>query len=389
MPWIWVRAESKGVRYGRSPISSEGRVIVSGVELRALVTGACGVTTRAVVRCIRSSSYFSSVFLVGVDAGENDFGFHEGLYDRVYRIRSVDDEEYWTEVAYLADRYNLAQAIVVPEREVLEWAQNPTLPLEVSIPGASFAQLAGDKGRLFAALSSAGLAPRSKLIQSREIRGFLNDADTGYPIWMRPHHFGVSSGAGAYRAQDSSKALAWASLHDEVASWQLAEFVSGRNVAVAALFKSGNLMRLALYERLEYFMGSIVPSGVSGNISRGRLFADARVEQEAIRAFRILEDASGERANGLMTLDGLIRSDGALAVTEVNLRPTACISSFAQGGFDIASDWIAGVCGLDLGSYAVGQFPSDNVLLRDIDGVPIWLAEGVGVHTVESTMQEE
>ena len=58
--------------------------------LNILVTGACGVTPRAIARSLRASSHFPDARLVGADRGGNWYGFYEGLYERVYR-----DSEEW------------------------------------------------------------------------------------------------------------------------------------------------------------------------------------------------------------------------------------------------------------------------------------------------------
>ena len=65
--------------------------------LNILVTGACGVTPRAIVRSLRASSVLSGATLVGADRGGNWYGFYEGLYDRVYRV-SVPNEPGYAEL---------------------------------------------------------------------------------------------------------------------------------------------------------------------------------------------------------------------------------------------------------------------------------------------------
>src|SRR5262249_50216851 len=96
-----------------------------------------------------------------------------------------------------------------------------------------------------------------------------------------------------------------------------------RNGAWRVLFREGGLRRAGCYERLEYFMGHLAPSGVTGNINRGRLLNDERARALAEQAVRFVGGLTGERAHGLLTVD--LREDrtGALKVTQINARHVA------------------------------------------------------------------
>src|SRR5256714_15683588 len=62
--------------------------------LNILVTGACGVTPRAIARSLRASSPFADARLVGADRGGNWYGFYEGPYERGYRDSEPSDPGY-------------------------------------------------------------------------------------------------------------------------------------------------------------------------------------------------------------------------------------------------------------------------------------------------------
>ena len=116
----------------------------------------------------------------------------------------------------------------------------------------------------------------------------------------------------------------------------LAEHLPGRNIACTLLFHEDELLKAGCYERLEYFMGHLAPSGITGNINRGRLVNDGRARALAEQTVRLVAEAAGERAHGLLTVD--LREDrtGALKVTEVNVRHVAATSALAAGGANMA-----------------------------------------------------
>ena len=54
---------------------------------KILVTGACGVTSRSVVRSLMSSPIFGGrCEFVGTDVCHLEYGIYEGLYDKVYKV---------------------------------------------------------------------------------------------------------------------------------------------------------------------------------------------------------------------------------------------------------------------------------------------------------------
>ena len=68
------------------PLEGRGLPFRHVAPLNILVTGACGVTPRAIARSLSASSLFADARLVGADRGGNWYGFYEGLYERVYRV---------------------------------------------------------------------------------------------------------------------------------------------------------------------------------------------------------------------------------------------------------------------------------------------------------------
>ena len=357
--------------------------------LRILVTGACGVTPRAVARSLRLSPVCADATLIGTDRGGNWYGFYEGLYDRVYRVSQPDDPGYTDLLAQICRDEEIDVALVVPEAEVRYWSRLE-FPVPALLPPPGLVDVAISKRKLYDELRESGLVPRYRIVDRDELlarRGL--DLD-GSPVWLRDYSDASSSGIGSIKVSEPEEAYAWAYLNPEIPSYMVAEHLPGRNIACTLLFVDGELLKAGCYERLEYFMGHLAPSGVTGNINRGRLVNDERARVLSEQAVRLVAEATGERAHGLLTVD--LREDhtGALKVTEINVRHVAATSALAAGGANMSEAQVLAALGrLDEIGDPVPHFPEDNVILRDIDGRPLWLTGyrelAVGEHVPRPT----
>lgn len=339
-----------------------------------LVTGACGVTSRSVVRALRQDNdQLQELLLVGTDTGHNPYGFHERLCDSYYKVPHADDSRYWSSIHRICESGDLKAALVVPEVELIRWVSDNQAQLDALLPGQTFALTAGSKACLYEALEGTGLVPEFRNIPSMNQDFEAATYDFPFPAWLRPHEIGASSGRAAGRVEDQQGALAWTKAHPEIKSWQLVKFVGGRNFSANVLMINGHFVAGAQYERLDYFMAKTTLSGVTGNISRGRLDFCPVVADTTLAAIRHLEGHTGERASGLYGVDLLLSNedDERGFVTEVNLRPTACIESFALGGFNLASYWLKATLGEDFAWPGWAEFQGSQEILRDIDGVPL------------------
>jgi hypothetical protein len=358
-----------------------------GERLNILITGACGVTPRAIARSLRLSPRFADARLVGADRGGNWYGFYEGLYERVYRVSQPRDSGYPELIAEICGQEQIDVALVGPEAEVLFWSGRE-FPVPTLLPPPGFVEIAISKSKLYDALRETGLVPRFRLVGRDELLAEGGLQLDGGPVWLRDYSDASSSGIGSIQVSEPGEARAWAYLNPEIPGYMVAEHLPGRNIACSLLFHEDELLKAGCYERLEYFMGHLAVSGVTGNINRGRLVNDERARVLAEQAIRLVCGRTGEPAHGLVTVD--LREDrtGALKVTEVNVRHVAATSALAAGGANLAEAQILASLGrLDEIGERVPHFPEDNVILRDIDGEPIWLTEyrelAVGEHAPE------
>jgi hypothetical protein len=341
--------------------------------LNILVTGACGVTPRAIARSLHASPLFADARLIGADRGGNWYGFYEGLYERVYRDSETSDPGYPGLVAEICRKEEIDVAIVGPEAHVRFWSGRE-FPVPALLPPPGIVEIAISKSKLYDALRETGFVPKYRIASRDELLARHELALDGGPVWLRDYSDGSSSGIGSIQVTEPEEAYAWAYLNPGIPSFMVAEHLPGRNVACSLLFHEDELLKAGCYERLEYFMGHLAVSGITGNINRGRLVNDERARAVAEQAVRFLGKLTGEPAHGLLTVD--LREDrtGALKVTEINVRHVAATSALAAGGANMAEAQVLATLGrLDEIGEPVPHFPDDNVILRDIDGAPLWL----------------
>lgn len=306
--------------------------------MKVLITGACGVTSRAVARSIRLSKRFHPLEIIGIDNEPVPYGLFEGLFDRIYRSPYVDDSFYeeWIR-KFVADELPDA-AIVNPELEVLFWSSKG-FPVSAILPPCDFCHIAISKRRLYESLSQTGLVPPFSIINSDLMINRRVLHIDKWPVWIRDITEGSSSGRGSILAKNSGEACAWALLNPEIQQFMFSEYLPGRNFACTLLYSKGELKRIACYERLEYFMSRVVMSGVSGNITRGRLVNDKRLVNVSKDAIDILVKQTGELMDGLVAVDLKEDIEGHLYITEINLRNVAANYAFALAGFNIITDF--------------------------------------------------
>ena len=341
--------------------------------MNILITGACGVTPRAIARSLRMSEAFGDARLVGVDRGGNWYGFYEGLYDRVYRVSTPADPGYEALIREICAKEEIDAAIVAPEVEVSFWSARE-FPAPALLPPPRLVEIAISKRKLYDSLRETGLVPRYSIVSRDDLLRREGLDLSGGHAWLRDFSDASSSGLGAIAVSDAEQAYAWAYLNPGIASYMVAEHLPGRNLAAMLLFHEGELLKAACYERLEYFGGHLAPSGITGNINHGRLVNDERAREVGERAVRLVGEIAGETPHGLLTADLRGDATGALKVTEINVRHVAATSALAAGGANLSEAQLLVTLGrLDEVGEVAPRFPDDNAILRDIDGEPLWL----------------
>ena len=83
-------------------------------KIRILVTGACGVTSRSVVRSLNKSEIFAGKCnFIGTDVCYNEYGIYEGLYKRVYKVPYFNSEAYRPLMEKIIEENKIEYAILI------------------------------------------------------------------------------------------------------------------------------------------------------------------------------------------------------------------------------------------------------------------------------------
>lgn len=341
--------------------------------MNILVTGACGVTSRSIVRSLNASRLFQHATFIGTDVCHNLFALAEGLYEHIYRVPPATEPSYAQTLNRICAQENISLAIVIPELEVLFWTRHE-LSVPCLLPPPEFCAIAGSKRALYETLSGTGTVPHHDIASREAILDGGYVPSTGWPCWIRAHEVGSSSGRGSLLARNHDDLKAWTMLNADIESFMVSEYLPGRNFACHLLYHDGNLIKTGTYERLEYFMGRTAPSGITGNISRGRLLNDDRVLATSRAAVEAICRKTGENMQGIVAVDLREDAHGHPMVTEINLRHVACTSAFASAGHNLAEAQALATLGrLDEIGPVMHDYPEGNLILRDIDGAAIWV----------------
>lgn len=337
-----------------------------------LVTGACGVTSRSVVRALMRSVHFKDMCrFIGTDVCYNLYGAFEGLYEKVYRVPYSSDSGYRETMQRIIDENFIEYAIVIPEPEMLYWCEHPFNVKFHSIP-PRFARKASDKLELYKLLEHTGLVPEFQKLDSD---ASPDSICLEYPMWMRNHTPGTTSGTGAFLAHDYTQLKSWQAIHNNSSDLMLSEYLSGRNLGCFLLYSNGELLRYGTLERCGYIMSKVAISGITGNTCKGRLINDIEPMLRAREAVGRVLAKTGEKMNGLVVVDMKENSEGTPFVTEINIRHVAMTEIMAMGGLNFAETQMLLLSGQShlISKEKTVAFPHDNLFLRDVDGKPVWL----------------
>lgn len=343
--------------------------------IKILVTGACGVTSRSVVRSLNVSKRFAGKCeFIGTDVCYNEYGIYEGLYKKVYKVPYFNDANYRPMMERIIKENNIEYAILIPEPEVKYWSENPFDVKFLRIP-AEFCGKVLSKKSLYDNLADKPYIPKYQIISRKDMMNSELNIKIAYPLWIRDFAEGTTSGKGSLMANDYEDVKAWAVLNKGISQFMLSEFLPGRNLACFTLFNKGKLVKYGVAQRIDYLMGKVAVSGITGNTCKGKLLNDKKVFDVAYDAVMSIIKKTGEEMNGLVVTDLKEDKNGNPIVTEINIRHVAFTSTFANAGFNFSEYQLLILMGREkeIPVELTMTFPEDNCMLRDVDGLPIYL----------------
>ncbi len=358
--------------------------------MKILITGACAVSARNVLRSLKMSKLFKNATFIGCDMCSILYGAYSGDFDKLYRVPAVSSPKYREVMEEILAKEKPDAAMVIPEVEVLYWAKHP-FDVPHLIPDARFCEVAISKRKLFALLKDSELVPKSFNVKKDEVYSDDFVAPLPYPMWIRDASAGTASGKGSFMAKDLSDLRAWVEINSGIDNFQLSEYCPGGNYGVLCLFENGELLKLAIAERLEYIMAKVAVSGITGNTSKGRFLNDESIKHNALKAIDIVSKTTHTTMNGLVVVDMKADANGDAKVTEINIRYVAYNCCLANAGFNLAEYHLLAILGRssELTREVEMTFPKNNLFLRDVDGTPIYIPNYTPLKIGESVQSSD
>ena len=343
--------------------------------IKMLITGACGVTSRSVVRSLNKSDLFKGqIEFIGTDICNLKYAPYEGLYKKVYYVPAFNDPKYPEIMQRIIDENEIEYAIVIPEPEALFWSQNPFNVKFMRIP-PKFGEEVLSKKRLYENLMGTGLTPKFQVLSNEDLLSDSSKIELEYPMWIRDYAEGTTSGKGAYLAHDYKHLCAWVEINENIDTFMLAEYLPGRNLACFLSYNNGELIQYGVAQRIDYLMGKVAVSGITGNTSFGKLLNDKNVFDISMKGVNKILKKTGEIMHGLVVVDLKEDANGVPMITEINLRHVAFTSTFANAGLNFSEAQLLCMLGREKDIPVKGTitFPENNAMLRDVDGLPIYI----------------
>lgn len=342
--------------------------------MKILITGACSVSARNVLRSLKMSDKFKDASFIGWDMCGILYGAYSKDFDSFYKVPEVNEPNYREVAQTIIDQEKPDAVMVLPEVEVLYWSRHP-FNVSFMTPAPEFCELAISKRKLFGLLKGTGLVPVSEDLRREDAFDDNYRLSLAFPLWVRDPSAGTASGKGSFKAENLSELRAWILINTGIDSFQISEFCPGGNYGVLCLFENGKLLKCAIAERMEYIMSKVAVSGVTGNTSKGRFLNDEHIKQRALDAIGCVCKATGTTMHGVVVVDMKADADGVAKVTEINIRYVAYNSLLASAGFNLAEYHLLATLGRsdELSSNVEMEFPKNNLWLRDVDAVPVYI----------------
>lgn len=344
-------------------------------KLKILITGACGVTSRSVVRSLNKSEIFAGKCeFIGTDICNLLYAPFEGLYKKLYYVPLFNSPDYPKMMERIIKENQIEYAFIIPEPEALFWSEHPFDVKFMKIP-PKFGEEVLSKAKLYENLSGTGLVPKFQVVDSAKVLSDAKSVSLSYPMWIRDYSEGTTSGKGSYLAKDYEHLCAWIKINENINTFMLAEYLPGRNLACFLSYSDGELLQYGVAERVNYLMGKVAVSGITGNTSYGRLLNDDKVYEVALKGVNKILEKTGDVMNGLVVVDLKEDANGNPLITEINLRHVAFTSTFANAGLNFSETQL--LCMMnrkdEIKVRGTKKFPKNNAMLRDVDGLPIYI----------------
>jgi hypothetical protein len=346
---------------------------------KILVFGVGGPTPRSFVRSIKESQEAFQYTFIGVDSNYLAYGLYsKELFYNTYLVPDCEDNDYWDIINQIIETEQIDAAIVLPEKEVLEWSKNYSTklkrPIKYMLPDYNLVFNLVNKHRLYELLEGTEFVPKFLNIDTdnynyNEICNKLTKE-----FWIRAPD--GSSGLAAKKIANEADLHKWFMLNPTIDSYLASEFLPKRNIGCILLYHENELISASCFERVNYIMSKVAPSGITGNVSYAKLLNESSIIEFSRNALEFISKQLKAPLNGPFTVDIKEDYESKLKITEINVRYIAPVSCFAAGGANIPLDHLQ----ILFNKYTkpkpyIHQFDEGLVFHREVDFTPILMQE--------------
>lgn len=311
--------------------------------MKILITSCFGIVGRGIINSIKQSVYKDS-YIIGTDILNRRYGLKSDYVDKLIQVPRFSDEKYIDTILEIAQKESPDVVLVNNELEVLKLAQ--TELKNTLLPNYSFANVAIEKGKVFDALGGKDLVPDSQNLEREDIFNNNFFLKEGEKIWIRDIAAGSTGGAGATICSSKKEVIKWVKNHEELKKIQLSEYLPGANIACSMLYQNGTLKSAVCAERKNYFLGNLVPSGVTGVVDFGLIFYKESIVEKCRKMVELIPGS--DTLDGIITIDLKADSKNILKLTEINLRYIGLVHPFSLTCFNIVEDHLSLILGEEI-----------------------------------------
>ena len=349
---------------------------------RILVTGAGGVSGVNFVRALRATP--ERLYIAGTDYNPYHINFPD--LDASYRTPKHSDASFFEIVHGIVEKETIDFLHPNPEVEAYVIALNrDKVKAKLFLPSVKAIEASRDKYLTAKILSESGLAPKTKLLEG------VDDVDEafasmGSPLWVRIKE--GAGGLGGLRCNDAEEAKSWISAWEKLKGRRISDFIvqeylPNRDLAWDSLWMDGELVTSFARERLEYAFKHLTFSGIAGTPSVTRTVHDARINEVASKAVKLMD----VKPHGIYCVD--LREDEGEhpKVTEVGAKVHTTLGLWGYSAVKALNlPWYANIPYLyvylafskekpEMPKFDL--YPEGYYLLRHIDsGAVLWREDG-------------
>jgi len=277
---------------------------------RILVCGAGGTAAVNFMRAIRESN--EKVYIVGTDC--SNYHIHLAREaDKRYVVPRFDQADYIERLNEIIEREGIQFVHAQPDVEVGRISEDrEKLKAKTFLPDKKTVKLCHNKFELIRYLNKRNVPTAKNILIKNEEDIKTAFRQFGRKIWLRAIR--GAGGRGSLPVEKFEHATAWIDYWNGWGSFVAEEYLPGRNIAWQGIFKDGELITSLVWERIEYIISHVSPSGITGTPSVAKIITDKRIDEIALKTI----DSITKKPNGIFSIDFKENREGIPCVTEIN-----------------------------------------------------------------------